>query len=233
MMYVAYLTLGDGGLDYTLACALALVEGGVTHLEIGLPFSDPIADGPVIQQAMERSLKAGTSIYDVIPFLQALRQKTQVPVILFSYYNPLRAAGPHFLEKVKEAGATGLLIIDLPCGSYPQCGLDPIAVVTPSTAPLRLTSLLSQGRGFIYYACQKGTTGARTALPHDFALKVQDLKRRTALPVVVGFGISSKEMAQEVLQYADGFVVGSYFVEKMGQRIPPQELTQKAHRFIC
>ena len=133
---IAYLTLGDGGLDYSLSSALALARGGVDLLEIGLPFSDPIADGPVIQKAMERSLQKGTKPQDVIAFLQAFRKQSQVPIVIFSYYNPILAAGKLFLDQAHAAGANGILIVDLPFEQMPESVLDPVLIVSASTVEI-------------------------------------------------------------------------------------------------
>jgi tryptophan synthase alpha chain len=228
--FIAYLTLGDGGLDYSLESALALVKGGVDLLEIGLPFSDPVADGPVIQQAMQRSLHQGTKTHDLLHFLKAFRQKADIPVVLFSYYNPILASGKDFLAQVKEAGANGVLIVDLPYELMPESLLDPILIVSTSTSQDRLKKIAQKAKGFIYYACQKGTTGMRGYLPAHFSHDIERIKRECTLPVVVGFGISNRQTAKEVIDSADGFVVGSYFVEAMGRKVPPKELTNLAHQ---
>jgi tryptophan synthase alpha chain len=226
--FIAYLTLGDGGLDYTLESAHALVKGGVDLLEIGLPFSDPIADGPVIQKAMERSLDAGTQTSDLIPFLKAFRQTSEIPIVLFSYYNPLFIAGNTFLDLAKEAGADGMVIVDLPYELTPESLLDPILIVSTSTPEDRLQKIVQKGRGFIYYACQKGTTGMRSGLPEHFENDIRRIKRHCSLPIVAGFGISHRQTAKEAIDSADGFVVGSYFVEAMSRKVPPEELTRLA-----
>lgn len=226
--FIAYLTLGDGGLDYTLASALALVEGGVDLLEIGIPFSDPIADGPVIQKAMERSLRAGTKTEDLIPFLCKFRSKSDIPIVIFSYYNPLLAKGKAFLDEVSRAGANGVLIVDLPFELMPETSLDPILVVSASTPQERVEKIVKSGKGFIYYACQKGTTGMRGSFPTYVAQDIARIKKVSLLPVAVGFGISSKQTAQEAIQSADGFVVGSYFVDAMSRHVSSNELTKLA-----
>lgn len=226
--FIAYLTLGDGGLDYSLESALALVKGGVDLLEIGLPFSDPVADGLVIQKAMERALARKTKPSDVITFLEAFRRQSDTPVVLFSYYNPILASGKHFLDRVKQAGGNGLLIVDLPYELFPESPLDPILVISTSTSQERLKKMVKNGRGFLYYACQKGTTGMRKQLPVDFSSDIARIKQVSSLPVAAGFGISSRETAREALKLADGFVVGSYFVEMMSRQISPQALTALA-----
>lgn len=226
-LFVGYLTLGDGGLDYSLEAALALIEGGVNLLEIGIPFSDPIADGPVIAQAMQRSLKAGTTTCDLIPFIKKLREHTQIPLVVFSYYNPILQAGEAFLRDAAQAGVDGILIIDLSqAPSNPI--LASICVIAPTTTDERLKTITQSAQGFIYYACQKGTTGMRDALPQGIQEEISRIKQQTALPVVIGFGISNRKMAQEALSHADGFVVGSYFVAAMARKASFQELKQMA-----
>ncbi len=226
--FIAYVTLGDGGLDYTLESALALVKGGVDLLEIGLPFSDPVADGPVIQKAMERSLEKGTKPYDLIPFLKAFRQHSKIPVVLFSYYNPVLASGREFLTQAKEAGANGMLLVDLPYELTLESSLDPILIVSTSTSQDRLQKIVKKGKGFIYYACQKGTTGMRSSLPAHFSQDIERIKRACSLPVAAGFGISNRQTAKEAIDSADGFVVGSYFVDAMSRRVSSEELTHLA-----
>ncbi len=226
--FIGYITLGDGGLDYSLQAALALIAGGVDLLEIGIPFSDPVADGPVIQQAMHRALNAGTTVHDAIPFIQQLRKHTQIPLVLFSYYNPILKAGPVFLNDAKQAGANGILIVDLSFEQMPATPLDPIFVAATTTSDARLKQITEKGRGFIYYACQKGTTGMRDALPSYIESDIARIKKQTQLPVVIGFGISNRAMAQEAIRFADGFVVGSYFVSAMGQKKTPEELKTMA-----
>lgn len=229
--FVGYLTLGHGGLERTVDAALALVAGGVDVLEIGVPFSDPIADGPVIQQAMGDALSRGTCPQDALKVAQAIRLKSQVPMILFSYANPLLSAGPAFLFSLKEAGFDGVLIIDLPLedplGLSAGCtaaGLERIIVVSPSTPLERMSTYLSSASGFIYYACRKGVTGARQGLPADLSEKVSILKKCVSLPVAVGFGISERLSAAEVLEVADGFVVGSAFVQALEKGASVKEL---------
>jgi tryptophan synthase alpha chain len=226
--FIAYLTLGDGGLDYSLEAALALVKGGVDLLEIGLPFSDPVADGLVIQKAMERSLTRETKSQDLIPFLKAFRKESRVPIVLFSYANPILAAGSSFLEKSKEAGADGLLLVDIPFERMPPSALDSILIVSTSTPQERVQKIAQHAKGFIYYACQKGTTGMRSGLPDHFGKDIARIKRESNLPVAAGFGIGSRQTAKEAIASADGFVVGSYFVEAMGREVRPEELTQMA-----
>ena len=219
--FVAYLTAGDGGIKQTLAAALALIESGVTMLEIGVPFSDPIADGPVIQRAHARALAHGTTLAGCLDLVAEIRAKSDIPLILFTYLNPIfKVLHRDFFQNAKDAGIDGLLVVDCPLEEMApmvqpclQQGIAPILIATPTTTMQRVAALEQWGRGFLYYACRGGTTGVRAQLPHDFSDNIQQLKAHASLPVVVGFGIASREMAMEVLQQADGVVVGSLFVK--------------------
>ncbi len=238
--HIAYLTAGDGGIKRTLTAALALIEGGVNMLEIGMPFSDPTADGTVIQRATTRALQGGTTLRDVIWLTEQVRRNSDIPLILYSYLNPILAGlATGFLQEAKQAGIDGLLIVDCPIEElqvvHEQClqeALAPIYVITPVTPLERIKKIDQQGRGFLYYACRKGTTGVRNALPDDFAEKIQMIKATASLPVVVGFGISERSMAEQVLQYADGVVVGSLFVKALEEGAQPAELTALAQQLF-
>lgn len=228
--FIGYLTAGDGGIPYTVDCCLALVEGGVNILEIGFPFTDPIADGPVIQGAMTRALNLGFKAKDFIEIIKKVRLKTDVPIVIFSYYNPLYRLGKSFLEEAQKAGANAVLVVDLPLEGeldLPQ-GLDRIMIATPYTSEERLKKISEKGKGFIYYVSRKGTTGMSGSLPSDFKQNVKKVKELTSLPVAVGFGIANLEMAREVLNHADGFIVGSYFVDAVGKKVPKESLKNMA-----
>jgi len=226
--FIAYLTIGDGGLDYCLESALALESGGVDLLEIGIPFSDPVADGPTIQRAMQRALDNGTKLADTITFIERLRRHSQIPLVLFTYYNPVFQAGEKFLQEAKTAGANGILILDQPCEEASQTVLEQVFIVSPSTTDERLPKIAAKSQGFLYYVCQKGVTGVRHELPTFVASDLKKIKTIAHTPVVAGFGISERSMAQEVLRHADGFVVGSYFVKEMENKASPEKLSQLA-----
>lgn len=233
--YIGYLTIGHQGLSRSLEAATALVEGGVNVLELGVPFSDPIADGPVIQKAMHDALQRGTRLQDVIQLASRLRQRyPELPLILFSYYNVLLQQ-PGVLADAQKAGIDGVLVVDLPYEEggaiLNQChehALAPIFVVTPDTGSQRLQAIDQRARGFIYYACRKGTTGIKQGLPDDFAQKVSQIQNDCQLPVAAGFGIASRESARHVIQHADGFVIGSKFVKAIDEGLDYQALTQLA-----
>lgn len=218
--FIGYLTAGDAKKKEFLE----LIENGVNLLEVGIPFSDPVADGPVIQKAMTRALLKGTTLDQVLELVKEIRGESQVPIVLFTYFNPIQKDLAGFLKKAKEAGADGILIVDLPLEEADEyrrlCDelhLDPIFVIAPSTPPERIEKIAEAGRGFLYYACRKGVTGARSGLAPDLKKKIAEIREKSSLPIAVGFGIQERKTADEILTVADGFVVGSYFVE--GNRV--------------
>lgn len=217
-LFIAYLTAGDGD---SLEKFRMLLDGGVDLLEVGIPFSDPVADGPVIQKAMFRALEAKTNADTTLELVAQIRKESEVPIILFTYFNPIQERLKSFLTRAKDAGADGILVVDLPpeeATEYQRLclvsNLDPIFVVAPSTPEERIRAIARLGRGFIYYACRKGTTGARSGLPEDLEEKIALIRKATDLPIAVGFGISEPQAAKNILQIADAFVVGAHFVEK-------------------
>jgi tryptophan synthase alpha chain len=237
--FIGYLTGGDGGVDYTVDSALALINGGVDILEIGFPFSDPIADGPVIQRAHERALKHGTTSSNILEIAAHLRKKTDIPLVLFSYFNPILQKGIPYLHQLKSAGFDAVLIVDLAVqvqSEHPEpffhalneSQLLPILLATPSTDHNRLVEISKVAKGFLYYASQKGTTGIRSKLSDDFSSQLTRLKRVFQIPIVAGFGIADRLSAQAVLEHADGFVVGSAFVQKIGEKVSPKQLENLA-----
>lgn len=214
--FIGYLTAGDAGKKEFLE----LVNLGVNILEVGIPFSDPVADGPVIQKAMARALQKRTTLEKVLEIICEIRAESEVAILVFTYFNPIQKDLSFFVRKVKEAGADGILIVDLPleesfryrklCDEF---DLAPIFVIAPSTPPERIEAIAKKGKGFLYYACRKGTTGVRSGLPEDLEIKVAQIRAKSTLPIAVGFGISDRKTADAVLEIADGFVVGSHFVE--------------------
>lgn len=228
-VFAAYVTAGDSD----ISMIRALIKGGVNLLEIGVPFSDPIADGLVIQRAMQRALDAGTTLNDVFNLIKTIRAEYDIPIILFTYYNPILKPG--VLQHAKEAGVDGVLVVDLPffeaeehLKTCAQLDLAPIAVIAPTTTEKRLKELAAQGRGFLYYACQKGTTGVRKDLPSDVQEKLAQIKNITHMPVIIGFGIADRSASSAAVLMADGFVVGSYFIQAMESGISADDLTKLA-----
>jgi len=233
--FVGFVVGGDGGIDYCVDCCMQLIEGGIDILEIGFPFSDPVADGPVIQRASQRALKHDANSTMILEIARRIRRKSSIPLVLFSYYNPILNRGNPYLKELNEAGFNAILLVDLPppcegVDSHPyydalkDAGLYPIFLVTPSTDDKRLSHITEISEGFIYYACQRGTTGVRDELPKDIPFHISRIREKTKTPVVVGFGIANKKNAEAVLNVSDGFVVGSAFVKLMEKRVDPSEL---------
>lgn len=220
--FVAYLTAGDGGMEKSLAVMRAYAESGVDIIEVGMPFSDPVADGPVIQAAAMRAIQVGTTLPDVLNLIHTFKQEYETPVILFGYMNPLLQMGDikDFFIKAKSSGVDGCLTVDLPLeesDAYHQtcvaAGIDPIYLIAPSTPEARIKRIAERAHGMVYYACRKGVTGMRQGLPADLSERIALIRSVTDVPVVVGFGISSVETAAAIAAVADGFVVGSLLVQ--------------------
>lgn len=232
--FVAYITAGHRGLAYTHEAACALVSGGVDILEIGLPFSDPIADGPTIQAAMTDALSHNLSLKDILSTVSKIKKDTDVPIVLFSYLNPLLNNGfKENLTSAKAAGVDGVLIVDLPlefsAEYFALCnelGLEPVCLLATTTCDDRVKEIASHCNSFLYYVCRSGTTGVKSALPEDFAPKMDHLQTLVDASIVCGFGIGNKEMAGEALDHASGFVVGSAFVSAITNGATVEELTK-------
>ncbi len=231
--FIGYLTAGDGGIEYSVECAKALISGGIDILELGIPFSDPVADGPVIEKAHQRALVEGITPDKVLKIIENIRLFTEVPILIMSYYNPLLQKGKMYLKKLKRAGCDAILTLDLPLLSQQEPfllnmieeGLIPIFLVTTTTTEKRLAQIDLFGGSFVYYVVHKGTTGVRETLPSDFSQQMQRLRKSIRLPIVAGFGIADQKSAREVLSLADGFVVGSAFVSLIEKRVAPEALT--------
>lgn len=230
-VFASYLTADAGKKDYLLEVVKALIKGGVNLFEIGVPFSDPIADGPVIQEAMQQALLNETTLQDALDLGREIRKLSNIPLVLFTYLNPILAKGAPIYDEVKKAGFDGLLIVDLPLeegssitSQIKKAGLDPVFILTPSTSDYRSSKIVHEAQGFIYYVCQKGTTGVREALPKDFASTISKLKRKTTIPFLAGFGISNYESAKGAIDHADGFVVGSAIVKMTTDLRSPDEI---------
>jgi tryptophan synthase alpha chain len=235
-VFIAYLTAGQKGLDYTFQAALSLIAGGVDLLEIGVAFSDSVADGPVIQQAMNDAVMRKVTLLDALELIKKIRKRTDIPLVLFSYFNPLLQIGySDIFLRAKDAGVDGILIVDLPleesakyiskCNEY---DIFPIFVIAPSTNAERIGQISKNAKGFLYYACRKGTSGMKHGLPEGFKKRIKLIKQNSKLPVVVGFGVSSCQAAKKIIDVADGFVVGSLFVDAVNQGISAKELKKIA-----
>jgi tryptophan synthase alpha chain len=228
---IVYVTCGDPDLATTRAVVLAAIEAGADVIELGVPFSDPVADGPVIQRASERALKHGTSLAQVLTLAAEVRNQAQsTGLVVFSYLNPLLRMGmDRFCKVARHAGVDGVLVTDLPveeADEYLQAtrmhDLAPIFLAAPTSPEERLKRIAGASRGFVYAVARTGVTGAREQLADDAQKLVRRLRRVTKLPIAVGFGISNAEQFAEVGRFADAVVVGSAIVETI-ERNPGRE----------
>ena len=218
--FVAYLTAGDPDLETTARLIPALEAAGVDIIEIGVPFSDPTADGPIIQAASQRALKNGATLKKILAMIADLRRTSGIPIVLFGYYNPILSYGPErFAADAAASGVDGLLVVDLPPEEADElrrysdpAGLAFITLIAPTTDPKRARKILRRATGFVYYISVTGVTGMAVPRPDDVRRDVTRLKGMTALPVAVGFGISTPEQASAIAPLADGVVVGSALV---------------------
>jgi tryptophan synthase alpha subunit len=218
--FVAFVTAGDPSLERTVAVARELEEAGVDVLELGVPFSDPLADGPVIQRASERALRRGTTLASVLEAVRTLRRSSDLPLLLFSYFNPIARYGLERLAKdAQDAGADGVLVTDLPpeeaddwLRAARPCGLDTVFLASPTSPAERLRRVAEASRGFVYALSRTGVTGEQQSLSDDARPLVERLRALTDEPVALGFGISTPEQAAAAASVADGVVVGSALV---------------------
>jgi len=220
---VAYITAGDPTLDATLKFVLKLAEAGTDVVELGVPFSDPLADGPTIQRASERALKSGTTLVGVLDLVRRIRQSSQVPLVLFSYYNPILQMGlEKFASSATLAGADGVLATDLTpeeSEDYRRImrlhNLDTIFLGAPTSTDERLSKIAACSSGFLYLISRTGVTGAKDALPDDLPALLRRARRATQLPIAVGFGISLPGHVSVLGGLADAAVVGSALVSEI------------------
>jgi tryptophan synthase alpha chain len=219
---VVYLTAGDPSLDATREIALAAIDAGADVIELGVPFSDPLADGPVIQRASERAVARGTRLKDVLQLAQEIRAaRSTAGLVIFSYLNPILRFGLHsFADAAAVAGVDGVLVTDLiveEAGEYlsemERVGLAPIFLAAPTSPDERLEAIATHSKGFVYAISRVGITGTQQSLTSDASALVARIRRYTELPVAVGFGISNAEHVAQVAKFADAAVVGSAIVE--------------------
>jgi len=231
--FVAYIMAGDPDEATALELMKGLPGAGVDVIELGLPFTDPMADGPTIQLAGQRALEGGMTLEKTLATVRAFRETDDsTPVVLMGYYNPIYARGvDRFLEEAKAAGIDGLIIVDLPpeedselCIPAQAAGLNFIRLATPTTDDKRLPTVLQNTSGFVYYVSITGITGAAAAQAADVAPEVARIKSATDLPVIVGFGIRTPENAQDIAAAADGCVVGSAIVSEIAAGKPVSEV---------
>jgi tryptophan synthase alpha chain len=221
---VCYVTAGHPDPERSVALMRELQDAGADVLEVGVPFSDPMADGPVIQQSSQVALRHGINLARTFELVE--RAALDIPVVLFSYLNPILTGGPEALGRAAAAGIDGILVTDLPVGADPEREawlgegpLDFVRLVAPTTPPARMAEIGHHGRGFVYLISRMGVTGERAELPPELPATVAALRRATTLPICVGFGISRPEDAAAVARLADGVVVGSAVVRAAGESV--------------
>ena len=223
--FIVYIGAGDPDLEATLELALAFDKIGVDVLELGVPFSDPLADGLVNQLAAQRGLKSGTTPSGVLEIVTRIRQQSQIPIVLYIYFNLLHKRGlADFVKAAAAAGVDGLLVLDLPpeeSENYEalmaKVNMCPIYLVAPTTPQTRVELIVKRGRGFIYYVSREGVTGMQKTVSETIGEMTSTIRQHTKLPIAIGFGISSPEQAQEVSLHGEAVVVGSAVVNQIAE----------------
>jgi tryptophan synthase alpha chain len=222
---ICFLTAGDPNLEKTREIILGMEAAGVDCLEIGVPFSDPTADGPIIQAASQRALKNGATLAGILDMIESLRKTTEIPIVLFGYYNPILSFGTErFAVRAKEAGVDGILVVDLPpeeafeLRQYtdPQ-GISFISLIAPTTSTERVKKIAAHATGFLYYISITGVTGTAKPQVEEVKKDVERIRKVITLPLAIGFGISTPQQVAEFAPYADGIVVGSAVVKMIAE----------------
>lgn len=238
--FIAFITAGYPSLLVTERLVKALSAAGVDSIELGVPFSDPMSDGPVIQEASHDALKKGVSLRDILRLVKRVRKEVTAPLCLMTYYNPIFCFGERaFVRAAAAAGVDGVIIPDLPPDEGAafvklanQAHLDTILFIAPTTTTRRIKRIVKLARGFIYYVSLTGVTGIRRNLSGDIARNLKVIKKSTRKPVCVGFGVSDQRQVREIQRIADGVIVGSAIVKKIKENIGEKQLVQNVVRFV-
>lgn len=239
--FVAYITAGDPDLDRTETYCKVLRDHGVDIIELGIPFSDPLADGPTNQLAAQRALASGTTLEGVLDRVEKMRgDGFQTPIVIFSYLNPIFQMGyAAFAQRCKEVGVDGALVLDLPpeeADRYIPCmesqGVDTVFLAAPTTAKDRLDLIVSRTRGFLYYVSRTGVTGVQQRVSDTLEEELRSLQASTSVPIIVGFGISNQQQAKDVAALADGMVIGSRIVQLIQQGKSDGETVAELRKFV-
>ena len=238
--FVAYVAGGDPNFDRSLEILRTLSDAGADIIELGIPFSDPMADGIVNQLAADRALKSGMSSHRIIDLIKAFRETHDTPLVLFTYLNPIYAYGfEAFHNDAAAAGADGILLLDLPPSQaavspefFQGEALHHIHLIAPTTPPARRRSLAESSQGFIYALSRTGVTGAHSAPSESIATQVSEIREMTKTPICVGFGITTAEQAAQVAGYADGVIVGSAIVRKIQENANDPNVAQTLRDFV-
>jgi tryptophan synthase alpha chain len=229
---VVYLTAGDPDLETTYRLILSLASSGADILEIGVPFSDPTADGPIIQAASQRALRKGVTLTSILDMIASFRKTSDIPVVLFGYYNPIFSMGNRkFALSAKKSGVDGILVVDLPYEESHELRqytdretLDFISLIAPTTDNERIGNISKNATGFLYYISVTGVTGTQKPRIDDIKKDVERIRERTELPVVIGFGISTAMQASQISSHADGVVIGSAIVKLIEENAVKNDL---------
>ncbi|MCC7486105.1 MAG: tryptophan synthase subunit alpha [Burkholderiales bacterium] len=238
---IPFFTAGDPEPALAVPVMHALVRGGADVIEVGVPFSDPMADGPVIQRSSERALRHRVSLKDVLGFVAAFRASdTATPVVVFGYANPIESMGvERFADGARDAGVDGVLVVDYPpeeagrlVGLLDARGIDTIFLLSPTTTDARLRQVGALGRGYLYYVSLRGVTGAASLDPADVAERVRHVRRFVSLPVGVGFGIRDAALARAIASVSDGVVIGSALIQQL-EGAPREEVPARAEAFLA
>lgn len=237
---VVYIGAGDPDLEATRQLALAFDKVGVDVLELGVPFSDPLADGLVNQLAAQRGLESGTTPPKVLETVAAIRKESEIPVVLYIYFNLVHRAGlKNWIDQCAAAGVDGLLLLDLPpeeAEEYErlmrEAGLCPIWLIAPTTPEERIDLIARQGEGFIYYVSREGVTGMQSTMSDTIGERTALIRAHSDLPIAVGFGVSNPEQARQVAEFADGVVVGSAIVNQIAEQGRSPEMVENVAGFV-
>ncbi|MFH1245884.1 MAG: tryptophan synthase subunit alpha [Candidatus Omnitrophota bacterium] len=238
--FIPFITAGDPDLETTRRLALEFDRLGADILELGVPFSDPLADGPTIQAASQRALENKVKVKDVFHLVKKIRERTDIPLVLLTYYNLISRLGPQkFAAQAKQAGADGIIVPDLPmeeagelCKAAQENDLAVIFLLAPTSDSRRIKKIASLSGGFIYYVSLTGTTGARQSLPQGLTDKLGQIKKITTKPVCVGFGVSSPAQAKQIAKIADGVIVGSAIIKIIEKNLGRGDLVENTVRFV-
>jgi tryptophan synthase alpha chain len=235
--FIPYICAGDPSLEKTVDLARALEDAGADLIELGIPFSDPLADGIVNQLAAQRALDAGATVCGVLDCVRTIREKSTIPIVLYTYLNPILQFGSEkFHREAEAAGVDGLLILDLPpeedgSGGDASTGIIHIRLIAPTTPAQRIQVIAKSAKGFLYYVSREGVTGARDSIVGSLGNRVAELRKLSDLPIAVGFGISNADQAREVAQHADAVVVGSAIVDLIAKHGTKSDLFEKVGSF--
>lgn len=238
--FIAFITAGDPDLKTTEELVLQFEHSGVDIVELGVPFSDPLADGPTIQAASQRSLEKGTTLKKVLALVKRLRKHTEIPIALMMYYNQIHHFGEKkFVKALNECGVDGLIVPDLPPEEADQLikfakagDVSTVFFMSPTTESQRMRVIADVATGFIYYVSLTGVTGARQALPSSVAKQIKLAKNLTKKPICVGFGVSTREQVKSMIKMADGVIVGSAIINEIVKHAGKKSLVKNVSKFV-